>query len=173
MKFDELWSAYPDKEASFAGPANGKPPAHADSQGAIRLSITLHRAGVEMNSFRGTGQILVDGKRTALRARELAEWLTLRPMTGLAALTDITGVDWQRRIKGRTGIVYFSGYGSRKTGRVGGTARDHIDLWNGHTLTSPGIRGKLVSFFRFRVGVKAAGYPDLGKSRQILFWALK
>ncbi|MFM0551546.1 type VI secretion system amidase effector protein Tae4 [Paraburkholderia sediminicola] len=173
LMFDELWSAYPDKEDPFVDPKTGKVPSYADNQCAIRLSITLHNVGVEMKSFRGEGQLRIDGKRTALRAHEMADWLNLQPFAGLPASVDISGPDWAARIKGRTGIVFFSGYWSRDTDRNGQTSGDHIDLWNRDTLTSPGVAGRLTSFFRFRVGMSSAWYSDLGKSRQILFWEVK
>ncbi|WP_175947361.1 T6SS effector amidase Tae4 family protein [Burkholderia pyrrocinia] len=94
-------------------------------------------------------------------------------MAGLPNPIDITGTDWRSKIEGRTGIVYFSGYWARDTDSHGQTTGDHIDLWNKDTLTSPGIGGRVTSFLRFRVGVGAAWYSDLGKSKQILFWEIK
>jgi hypothetical protein len=173
LTFNELWSAYPDKENPFVDPNTGEMPSYADNQCAIRLSITLHDLGVDMKSFRGQGQIRIDGKRTALRAREMADWLKLRPFAGLAAPVDITGSDWASKIKGRTGIVFFSGYWARDSDSKGQTSGDHIDLWNKNTLTSPGAAGRVTSFFRFRLGLSSAWYSDLGKSRQILFWDVK
>jgi hypothetical protein len=173
LTFDELWSAYPDEEDPFRDPETGSKPAYADNQCAIRLSITLHNVGVEMKSFRGEGQIRIDGKRTALRAREMAEWLKLRPFAGLPLPEDITGRNWQDKIKGRTGIVYFSAYWARDTDRQGSTTGDHIDLWNNDTLSSPCFEGRITSFFRFRMGLSWAWYSDLGKSKEILFWEIK
>ncbi|PCE24090.1 hypothetical protein BWP39_30875 [Paraburkholderia acidicola] len=173
LTFNELWSAYPDKKDPFVDPQTGKVPAYADNQCAIRLSIMLHNVGVEMKSFRGEGQIRIDGKRAALRARELQAWLKLRPLAGLPAPVEITGPDWQSKINGRTGIVFFSGYWARDTDSRGQTTGDHIDLWNRDTLTSPGAQGWVNSFVRFRVGLSSAWYSDLGKSKQILFWEIK
>lgn len=173
LTFDELWSAYPDKEDPFVDPKTGTVPAYADNQCAIRLSIMFHDVGLEMKSFRGEGQIRIDGKRTALRAREMADWLKLRPFAGLSAPVDISGPDWAMKINGRSGIVFFSGYWARDTDSRGQTSGDHIDLWNKYTLTSPGVGGRLTSFFRFRIGVASAWYSNLGKSRQILFWEVR
>jgi Type VI secretion system (T6SS), amidase effector protein 4 len=173
LTFQELWSAYPDKEDPFRDSKTGEVPAYADNQCAIRLSITLHHVGVEMKSFRGEGQIRIDDKRTALRAKEMAQWLKLKPFAGLPEPIDITEFNWQDKIKGRTGIVFFSGYWARKTDSAGQTTGDHIDLWNGSKLTSPGIQGRLTSFMRFTVGVSSAWYSDLGKSKQVLFWEIK
>lgn len=173
VSFQQLWAAYPDKEAPFVDPQTGKIPPYADNQCAIRLSITLHNVGLEMKSFRGQGQIRIESKRTALRARELADWLKLRPLAGLRAPEDVTGADWRDKIKGRTGIIFFSGYWARDTDSNGATTGDHIDLWNKDTLTSPGVQGRVTTFFRFRLGLSTAWYSDLGKSKQILFWDVK
>jgi hypothetical protein len=169
----QLWDAYPNKEDPFRDPKTGEIPAYADNQCAIRLSITLHNVGVEMKSFKGEGQIRIDGKRTALRAGEMAQWLKLKPFAGLPNPEDITGSDWQDRIKGRTGIVFFSAYWARKTDGDGQTTGDHIDLWNGSKLTSSGIEGWATSFMRFTLGISSAWYSDLAKSKQILFWEIK
>jgi hypothetical protein len=172
MTFQDLWNAYPNQEDPFRDPKTGEIPLYADNQCAIRLSITLHRVGIEMKSYRGEDQIRIDGKRTALRASVMAQWLKLRPFAGLPSPIDITGADWQDRIKGRTGIVFFSGYWARKTDSHGETTGDHIDLWNGRKLTSPGVEGWATTFMRFTVGVSSAWYSDLGKSKQILFWEI-
>ena len=173
LTFQELWEAYPDIEDPFVDPQTGKKPAWADNQCAIRLSITMHNVGIEMKSFRGEGQFRMAGMRTALRAREMADWLKLRPFGGLPLPATVTGADWQDRIKGRTGIIYFSGYWARDTDSHGQTTGDHIDLWNKNTLTSPGIGGRIDSFLRFRAGLSRAWYSDLAKSKQILFWEIK
>jgi hypothetical protein len=86
---------------------------------------------------------------------------------------EITGLDWQSKIKGRTGIIFFSGYWARDTDSQGQTTGDHIDLCNMNTLTSPGAQGRITSFFRFRLGMASAWYSDLGRSKQILFWEIK
>ena len=172
VTFQDLWNAYPNQEDPFRDPKTGEIPPYADNQCAIRLSITLHRVGIEMKSYRGEDQIRIDGKRTSLRASVMAQWLKLRPFAGLPFPIDITGADWQDRIKGRTGIVFFSRYWARKTDSPGETTGDHIDLWNGRKLTSPGVEGWATTFMRFTVGVSSAWYSDLGKSKHILFWEI-
>jgi len=173
LTFQQLWAAYPDEENPFRDAHTGEIPAFADNQCAIRLSITLHIVGVEMKSFRGEGQVRIGGRRSALRASEMAQWLKSRPFAGLPAPIDVTGADWQDKIKGRSGIVFFSGYWARKTDRAGQTTGNHIDLWNGNKLTSPGIKGRVVTFLRFTVGLSSAWYSDLARSKQILFWEIR
>ncbi|MCY1287649.1 Type VI secretion system (T6SS), amidase effector protein 4 [compost metagenome] len=126
-----------------------------------------------MQSFRGKGQIRLDGKRTAVLAAEMAEWLKLKPIAGMGPTENITGADWQQKIKGRTGIVAFKNYWQRdgETGRSGG----HIDLWNGSRMTAGSIRGAVTNLLRFTLGSNTGfgTYSDLGNSTEILFWEIK
>jgi hypothetical protein len=61
---------------------SGDPPKGFENQCAIKVSVALHAAGVDMKSFRGAA-VTVDGKRLAIRAEELAAWLK----TGLVSRT--------------------------------------------------------------------------------------
>jgi hypothetical protein len=123
VTFQQLWSHY----------VTGNPhddPAY-DNQCAIRLSATLHSVGIEMKSFSqalvkpgpgktSIGRILLDGKATATRADEMAAWLKLQPFCGLPAQPEnITGADWEVKVRGRTGIIFFGGYWQRD-GEVAG-----------------------------------------------------
>ncbi|WP_255640117.1 T6SS effector amidase Tae4 family protein [Cupriavidus sp. EM10] len=58
------------------------------------------------------GRDLLNGKPVALRAYEMATWLKQkRQFCGLPdAPQNITGSEWETKIRGRTGIVYFFGY---------------------------------------------------------------
>jgi hypothetical protein len=73
----------------------------------------------------------------------------------------------------KNGIVFFSGYWARSSDGPGQTTGDHIDLWSGNSLTSPGMEGRVTSFFRFRLGISSLWYSDLGRSKQILFWEIR
>jgi hypothetical protein len=185
ITFQELWDNYP----------SGNPydnPAYKD-QCAIRMSVTFHRLGIEMKSFSSKlvmpasgqtsiGRIILDGKATATRADELGEWLNLRPFAGLPAAQDITGPNWESRIKGRTGIVRFSRYWTRDGESAANASGGHIDLWNGSRLTISGGLDALATIGRrfgmnsFRQGASiasAASWSDLGGSKSILFWEIK
>ncbi|CAM2182247.1 Type VI secretion system amidase effector protein Tae4 [Paraburkholderia sacchari] len=175
VKFAELWANYP----------SGNPydnPAY-ENQCAIRMSVTLHRVGIGMKSFSQKlirpmngdkiGRILLDGKPTATRADEMGQWLKLQPFAGLSKAEDVTGPDWEAKVKGRTGIIQFSRYWSRDGESAANASGGHIDLWNGRELTSPSIGGAINTFMRFTLGISSAWYSDLGKSRQILFWEIK
>jgi len=115
LTFQQLWRAYPKKDPY------DDPTGEYENQCAIRMSVTFHAVGSEIKSFsqkvlkpmpgkRTLGRLLLDGKATATRAYELAEWLKLRPFLGLGKPERITGPDWQNKIKGRTSIIYFFGY---------------------------------------------------------------
>ncbi|MDR5809402.1 type VI secretion system amidase effector protein Tae4 [Caballeronia sp. LZ019] len=175
VTFQELWDNYP----------NGNPydnPAY-DNQCAIRLSVTLHRVGIGMKSFSQKiirpmngdkiGRILLDGKATATRADEMGQWLKSQPFAGLPKAEDVTGADWEAKVRGRTGIIEFSRYWTRDGERAENASGGHIDLWNGRKLTSPSFEGGINTFMRFTLGISSAWYSDLGKSKQILFWEIK
>ncbi|APA89874.1 type VI secretion system amidase effector protein Tae4 (plasmid) [Paraburkholderia sprentiae WSM5005] len=179
--FQELWDNYPP----------GDPyddPAYTD-QCAIRMSVALHRVGIEMKSFSSKlvhplsgqatiGRIILGGKATATRADELGEWLKLQPFGGLPKAEDITGQDWVSKVKGRTGIIQFSRYWTRDGESTANASGGHIDLWNGSRLTISGPVDSIATIGRmFGMNSLFAGYPfgfsDLRNSKQILFWEIK
>lgn len=181
VTFASLWSNYARGEP-YRDPKTGEVPAGFENQCAIRVSVTFHRIGLEMRSFNGQGRILLDGKRTSVRAKELAEWLKLQPFCGLPSHPEnITGSDWQNKINGRTGIVFFSSYWARPGQTAANANGDHIDPWNKKTLT-PSVE----SFLRFYIGINRMPtlrgifgsqennwFSDLGRSKEILFWEIK
>lgn len=184
ITFSELWTNYPI----------GNPYDNPDyeNQCAIRMSVALHRVGIEMKSFSQKlvhpmngdkiGRILLDGKPTATRADEMGQWLKLQPFAGLQKPEDITGSDWQARIKGRTGIIQFSRYWTRSGEDAANASGGHIDLWNGSRLTissAPDALATVGRFFgmdSFRQGATTASslsWSDLAGSKSILFWEIK
>lgn len=169
VRFAALWGGYPKEHDPYRD-AQGKVPSGFDNQCAIRMSATLHQVGVTMKSFKGAS-VQLNGQRAAIRAEEFAAWLKLQPFCGLPnkPLT-VTGADWQQKIKGRTGIIFFKDYWARD-GEVSHASGDHVDLWNKDRLT-PGF----ASFLRFTVGLRASsilGFSDLGKAKEILFWEIQ
>ncbi|MBP0622002.1 type VI secretion system amidase effector protein Tae4 [Cupriavidus consociatus] len=173
ITFAELWAAYP-AGTPYVDPKTGDVPPGFENQCAIRMSVTLHKVGVEMQSFRGKGQIRLDGKRTAVLASELADWLRLKPLAGIGAPEDITGADWQKRIKGRTGIVAFKNYWRRDGESAARVSGGHVDLWNGLRMTISSAGGLASNVGRFVFGINSNFlYSDLGKSTEILFWEIK
>ena len=181
VTFAELWVNYP-----IGNPYDN--PSY-ENQCAIRLSVTLHRVGIGMKSFSQNlirpasgdkiGRILLDGKPTATRADEMGQWLKLQPFAGLPKAEDITGPDWEARVKGRTGIIQFSRYWTRDGETAANASGGHIDLWNGGRLTISSGETLLAVIGR-GVGITSAhlprtnlGYSDLSRSKAILFWEIK
>ncbi len=117
---------------------------------------------------------LMNGRPAATRAYELGEWLKVQPFAGLPRKPeDVTGKDWESRVKGRTGIIMFHGYWVRSGEDAGNASGGHIDLWNGERMTfSPATLGRFFGFDEFLPGQRL-GYSDLRKSRLIHFWEVK
>jgi hypothetical protein len=181
VTFQELWDAYP-----FGDPYDN---AAYENQCAIRMSVTFHRLGIEMKSFSsklvrplsgqpGIGRIILGGKITATRADELGEWLQMQPFAGLPKAEDITGADWESKVKGRTGIIQFSRYWTRAGESAANATGGHIDLWNGSRLTigsAPGFFSTLSRSLGRQsfMSNTSFGWSDLRKSKQILFWEIR
>ena len=184
-RFAAMWRGYPDGHPSeerwerdiveqgivLARKGELKYP----DQCAIKLSVALHAGGIDMAGYPGA-TTLIDGKRAALRAAELAGWLNGQPFCGMPMALRVTGVDWKEKIASHTGIIYFANYWRR--GGESAPTGDHIDLWNQSTL-SPSLQ----SFFRFSLGIDRIPnpfellrgqpgnwYSNLDESTEILLW---
>lgn len=180
VPFSAIWDGYPSDGHPYKDVKTGKIPKGYENQCAIRVSAALHAAGVQMKSFQGA-TVQLKGKRAAIVATQLANWMKLMPFCGLPKVpTDATGKDWQDKIKGKTGIIYFENYW-RRSGETGQGSGDHIDLWNKTSLT-PSIE----STMRFTLGIRTLPdflsrlrggqdnwYSDLGASSKILLWEIE
>lgn len=175
VTFPVLWASYTSGHP-YVDPKTGKPPKGYENQCAIRVSKAIHGAGVEMKSFKGAS-VQLDGLKAAIGATQLADWLKLQPFCGLPSEPEnITGKDWESKIKGRSGIIYFENYWHRP-GETTTASGDHIDLWNGSSLTP-----NAVNYLR-RLGLSSVqwlpdllssfNFSDLGNSTKILFWEIK
>uniref|UniRef100_UPI000D39FEC9 type VI secretion system amidase effector protein Tae4 n=1 Tax=unclassified Variovorax TaxID=663243 RepID=UPI000D39FEC9 len=168
VTFSALWKSYPGSPP-YIDPKTGDPPKGYEDQCAMKTSVAIHGAGIEMKSFNGA-TVNVNGKKLAIRAEELGSWLAQQPFCGLPRKPEnVTGKDWQKTIPKRTGIVFFKDYWLRKGEKA--PSGDHIDLWDGSSL-SPGWG----SFYRFTLGFRSSwifDLSDLGESREILFWEIK
>lgn len=173
--FSVLWASYPSRHP-YVDPKTGKPPKGYENQCAIRVSKAIHGAGVEMKSFKGAS-VQLDGLKAAIGATQLADWLKLQPFCGLPSEPEnVTGKDWESKIKSRSGIIYFENYWHRP-GETTTASGDHIDLWNGSSLTP-----NAVNYLR-RLGLNSVqwlpslfssfNFSDLGNSTKILFWEIK
>lgn len=173
IKFANLWGRYPNTQP-YVDPETDEPPAGYENQCAIKVSVALQNAGIDMKTFVGATVRLGDKRRVSVRAEELARWLKKQPASsGLAKPLAITGLKWDEKIKGKTGIVYFANYWKRP-GETERPTGDHIDLWNGSRLTNNGLLGTAQTFARFTLGLHSGpGYSDLRNASEILFWELK
>jgi hypothetical protein len=104
-----------------------------------------------------------------------------RRAIGMGKAENITGADWESKVKGRTGIIMFDGYWARSGESAANTSGGHIDLWNKDTLTPSAefvLRFRL-GITRFRnpldwaMGREGNWYSDLSESKRILFWEVK
>jgi len=178
VTFSTLWNSYPSGHP-YVDPKTGKPPPGYENQCAIKVSGAIHGAGIEMKSFTGA-TVTMNGRKTAVLASQLAGWLKLQPFCGLPMWPEkVTGTNWQDKLRGKTGIVYFADYWARNANEKATSTPtgDHIDLWNGARLTATGM--SFISTFGRRMGFNSIGagtswgYSDLGKSSEILFWEIK
>jgi hypothetical protein len=178
VKFADLWSNYVTGEP-YRDPKTGKVPPGYENQCAIRMSATLHKVGVEMKSFTAAsvdvkpgkviGRILLDGKFASTRADELASWLKRLPFCGLPPKPEnVTGEEWEKKVRGRTGIVFFGGYWTRDGESQSSASGGHIDLWNGEKMTGFGTG------LRARWSIVIPGFwSDLRKAKTILFFQIQ
>ncbi|MBN9408749.1 MAG: hypothetical protein J0H69_06315 [Burkholderiales bacterium] len=187
ITFTELWENYVTGDPFKPDPADK---ADYSNQCALRLSATFHRLGIEMKSFsqktvrpmpgaKVLGRVLMNGRPAATRAYELGEWLKVQPFAGLPRKPeDVTGKDWESRVKGRTGIIMFHGYWLRSGEDAGNASGGHIDLWNGERMPISSATS-LFSVLGRRFGYQdmaadlSFGYSDLRNSKLILFWEIK
>lgn len=172
LSFASLWAGYPSSKP-YLDAKTGEPPKGFENQCAMKVSVALHAAGIDLASFRGA-HVFLGGKRAAIRAEELSSWLKSQRIAGMVSPpVDITGENWQDSIKGKTGIVFFANYWAR-AGEARSPTGDHIDLWNGSRLTASGLEGAMVTVLRFGLGVNSGpGFSDLGKATTILFWEVR
>jgi hypothetical protein len=114
--------------------------------------------------FISQGQKVLDspkGRSCVVAAKELADWLQQQPFSGVKAAETVTGEEWRKKVVDRTGIICFEDYyaGGQDSGG------DHIDLWNGSSLTGLG------SWMRTRFSIVVPGYwSDFRKARRIRFF---
>jgi hypothetical protein len=176
VKFADLWAAYPRGNPCDGKDAKGN--LAFDDQCAIRVGTALKGVGVTFKSFPKAGKCWFEGHEDhILRAEQLADWLKLQPFAGCAKVATVTGADWQDKVKGKTGIVFFGNYWQRTIDDKGTKEKtpsgDHIDLWNGSRLTNVSFQGFTNNVMRFVIGVPSLWYSDLGKASKIWFWEIK
>lgn len=170
VKFKDLLAFYPE----------GHPcDEYFKDQCSIKVSVALQGAGISMKTYTSSGRQKCWFHKDiihALRAEELAGWLNLRYVAGIPKAQDITGEDWEEKVDGKTGIIFFKDYWRRENEKT--PSGDHIDLWNKDILGSKGLAGWL----RY-VGINSVNInidfldihwtlSDLRQSKKILFWEI-
>lgn len=84
VSFAKLWAGYPASKP-YIDAKTGDPPKGYENQCAIKISVALHAAGVDLKSFRG-GQVRINGKIAATSAEQLASWLKAQHISGITPL---------------------------------------------------------------------------------------
>lgn len=64
-----------------------------------RNEVVFPKTGKAASGQPTIGRIILDGKATATRADELSEWLKLRPFAGLPLPENVTGADWESKVR--------------------------------------------------------------------------
>lgn len=139
------------------------------NQCAIRLGVSLRRAGVSPDKITGCAICGAHPKSEMhfINASQLAGALARANIEGLGRVEKITGketADFYRKLYGRKGIIHIRDYWPRSTDRPGSPTGDHIDIWNGYRPTSKW----LVEWFSW-----LGYYSNYAKARQIWFWEVK
>jgi len=174
IKFKELWSNYPSGSIKHTDDKTGKDA--FEDHCAINVSQALYSCGILLKSFKGTKCWACPSKDSsgkgihAIRAQELASYLSTKPFAGCPTPQSFTGSTYEAKVKGKKGIIFFKDYWQRQgeSGRTG----DHIDLWRESKLAS--IGGTL-TFIRQTFPAIAESYlemSDLRRSSEVLFWEI-
>jgi hypothetical protein len=184
LRFDDMWKAHP-LNWSVPEPAPFKKDDGVtrlyEDQCAIKISIALQDGGLAMGTFKGATakrpvRQLGRTVRGALRAEEVAKWLTLaigKPESSLGGSAVI------ERLKGKRGVVFFKDFWQREvpgtpptSEAFGNRSGDHIDLWDGTRIPN----APPVDFSR--AATTAPNPVDwwsryFGNAKEVWFWELK
>ena len=158
--FKQLWDNYPDNDPCNAKNKQGEK--LFSNQCAIRLSYSMKKSGISFASYPQKRKCWVHGGADhILAAKELADWLEKSNIPSFLRTENVTGNNWRGNVSSRTGIICFEDYYLRSDGSGG----DHIDLWDGNSLTGIG------SYFRTRFNIVIPSiWSDLTKSKKIRFF---
>ncbi len=161
LSFSKLWDNHPNVKGEAPLLDKGA----YQSQCAINLYAVLMRSGVNVKTFKGQLSWQKGKPKYAIRAQELANWLTSPFGRGsgvmMPKVQKFSGKDVFEKIKGKRGIIFFQNYYGP------GNQGDHIDLWNGYRLTHPMSIAQI--YLRFgSVGIGS----DYRGADSIWFWAV-
>jgi hypothetical protein len=160
--FQSLLSNYPSNDPCDA--KNDKGEVLFANQCAIRLSHAMKKTGVQFHSFPSGRKCWVHKTHDhILAAKELADWIDKGSVPKIKKSINVTGDDWRDKVLDKKGIICFEDYYAASEGSGG----DHIDLWDGSSLTGLG------SWIRTRFNIIVPGYwSDFRKSKQIRFFEI-
>lgn len=171
VPFSLLWRNYPTDLPCLL--PNGDPPSGFENQCAIKMSLCLELSGVTLKGLGNDCPVAKHpGRALVAAASKLATWLTENRFPGCGRREKYAGQTWRGKCEKRSGIIFFKHYWCRSGEAPGACTGNHIDLWNGRSL-SPGW----ASFFRFDLGIdrlpnpfsEGNFYSDLGQSREVWF----
>ena len=162
LSFTKLWANHPTVKGEQ--PLLDKKT--YENQCAINLHAALERSGVNLKTFRGQLSWQKDKPKYAIRAQELANWLS-SPFSGMSKVQKFSGQEVFEKIRRKRGIIFFQNYWG--TGNQG----DHIDLWNGSRLTDWTTWARIhMRIGSFGVHSIRSDVSDFEKSQSVWFWSL-
>lgn len=132
--FDDFWRAHPANKGIEYPCGDGSPEGrHFDHQCCISMGVAITDAGVPLTSYKGVCCWYGHGRTHPLQAEQLKYWLN----SSHAYFCGTADIAQRARslplsayaYYGRTGIVLFRNFWGP------GSQGDHIDLWNGATMT--------------------------------------
>ena len=161
--FQTLRSNYPWDDPCDA--KNEKGELLFKNQCAIKLSYAMSKTGTKFVGYPSGRKCWVHKSQNhILAAKELADWIDRGAVPQIQKSKDITGESWRNKVLGKKGIICFEDYYAASDSSGG----DHIDLWDGDSLTSLG------SWLRIRFNIVVPGYwSDFRKSKRIRFFEVK
>ena len=159
IKFAKLWSSHPlnwsPPEAHPCRSPDGTWHSSLDNQCAIKLSIALAGAGINMSVCRERKCWLKGHKNHVLVAQKLANWLAQPSRLSKPTKFIKKGIEQAvfqdnvvNSIKGMNGVVFCQDFwGTNNQG-------DHIDVWKSSTMSNNQV------------------YDYFGRSKEVWFWRI-
>lgn len=163
--FKTLWDNFPDDEAVKKICFN-KENTPFDNYCSILISECFNQSGISLESCHAVRCWSHPGKRHVIRAEQLAKWLSTNPPKSFGAMETVNPGEFQSKLAGRTGVIFFKDYWVRGNESFENRSGDHIDLWNKNKITGSGM------FYRSIIELLGL-VSDLNKSRSVWFWEVK
>ena len=177
VKFKDLWFGHPindsvqtpciaPKDGNYLGSFARKGFPTFANQCAIRMGVSLRRAGVEPHQITGclTCSAHPGEHMHYIRAHELASALARGNIPGVGTMEQIRANDvaeFYPQLFGRTGIIYIKDYWHRSVDKQGRPTGDHIDVWNGYRSSAKW----LMEWFSW-----LGYYSNYAEAKEIWFW---